>query len=249
MSRNQLIALFFFIIIGGLTAFEYWSGTLYPEISFDPGTLPPQTVGVERTYDYYKEDVRVGSYVFTVESKGLYAGETAYFTRSKTSVMYEDRPVEIETVYIFGDGLEPLEYCLNASLGDDEQQITCLFDGWSVNASLVWGEINVVEPIELPENTVLIDYFMLGHWELLFKAFRPVPGRRFIVNAYMPQMLLYKPLEIYTDRRAEAVEIGGVEYECMVVRAPDLNLYFYIHDGEIIKLEDTEQFIVISIRG
>ncbi|UCH57100.1 MAG: hypothetical protein JSV18_07135, partial [Candidatus Bathyarchaeota archaeon] len=173
MSRNRLIALFFFVIIGGLVAFEYWSGTLYPEIGFEPGALPPLAIGVERTYDYYKEDVRVGSYVFRVESKGLYAGETAYFTSSRTSVTYEDKPVEIETVYIFSEELEPLEYRLNASLGDDKQRIACLFEGWSVDASLVWGETRVEEPLELPEGSVLIDYFMLGHWELLFKSFEP----------------------------------------------------------------------------
>lgn len=248
MSRNWLIALLF-IIIGGLAAFEYWSGTLYPEISFEPGTLQPLAIGVERTYDYYKEDVRVGSYMFRVESRGLYAGEMAYFTSSRTSVTYEEKSIEIETVYVFGEGLEPLEYRLNASLGDEEQQITCLFDNWSVDATLVWADGRVEEPLELPEDSVLIDHFMLGHWELLFNAFRPVPGRRFTVNAYMPQMLQYRPLEIYAEKKMSTVEIGGVEYDCSVLRAPELNLFFYIHEGEIIKLEDTEQFIVISMTG
>ncbi|MDH5792394.1 MAG: hypothetical protein OEZ44_09415 [Candidatus Bathyarchaeota archaeon] len=68
------------------------------------------------------------------------------------------------------------------------------------------------------------------------------------MNAYIPQGLSHTSLELYAENKAKTIEIGGVEYACSVVRATALNLVFYIYEGDIVQLEDTEQSIIVSIR-
>jgi hypothetical protein len=233
-------------ILGGVALFEIWSSIKFPTVKYAPESLPPLHIGVEQEYDYYKEGERVGAYMFWVEDDA-YKGENIYFTRSRTSVEHGGTSVEIETVYIFDEDLTPVEYRLNATLGDDHQFITCIFNGWSVVASLNIEGSTVEEPSDLPEYTVLIDNFMLGHWDLFFKSFPVIPGKRIKFDAYIPQILNYKPLELITEYKPSTLNLNGVAYECQVVRAPQLNLVFYINEGNLIQMEETEKDIIISL--
>jgi hypothetical protein len=204
---------------------------------------------VEKEYNYFKDHERVGSYSFSVGSRGTYKGTKAYFTRSRTSITYEEKSAEIESVYVFSEEFAPLEYRVNASLGGENQSLACFFEGLSVRGTFVLGDNVVEETTELPKGTVLIDYQMLGHWDFLLKSSPLEPGKRYEVNAYMPQALAHTSLELYAEEKEKTIEIGGAEYECSVVRATALNLVFYVHEGDIVQLEDTEQSIIISIRG
>ena len=247
--RRIWVFILSFAILGGAVIFELWTNILYPTFDLEPGALPPLTVGVEREYDYFKDYERVGSYSLLVESRGTYKESEAYFTRSKASITYGVTSAELESMYIFSEELAPLEYRLNTSIGGETQSIACFFEGWSVNGAFVLGDDMVQESVKLPEGTVLIDYLMLGHWDLLFKSSPLEPGKRYKVNAYIPQSLSYTSLELYADKNTETIEIGGVEYVCRVVKATVLNLIFYIYDGDIVQLEETKQSIIISIRG
>ena len=234
-------------IVGGVALFEFWTASQFPPADLELGALPSLPIGVERKYDYFKDDERVGAYVFWVESKGLRGGKAVYHTRSKTSVAQGGKTIELETIYTFLEDLTPVEYRLNASLGEEHQFITCLFEGGRVNATFVTEVSKIEEPLELPEEAVLLDYLMLGHWDLLFKSFRPAPGRRYTVNAYIPQNLQCKSIELIVDKEPKTIDIGGVKYECSVVRAPTLSLVFYIYRGDLIELVNTEQLITISV--
>ena len=236
-------------IIGGAAALEIWSSRQFPVIEFDPGDLPPLAVGLEREYDYFKNENLAGSYVFWIESKAPYNGRIAYFTGSRTSIEYRYQSIELETFYVFSEELAPLEYSMNASIDGEDRLVTCSFDGLSVDTVLALGEDTMEKSEELPEGTVLIEYYMLAHWDLLLKTFSPVPGRRFVVNAYIPQVLTYKPLDVLTDPKPKSIRINGTAYECTVVRVPELNLVLYRHEGEVIKFEDVGESVVISIRG
>ena len=233
-------------IFGGMALFEIYASLLYPVTSYAPKGLPPLAVGVERGYDFFKDEELVGSYVFWVESIGPYKGQTAYFTRSTTSVVYHENVVELETIYIFNEDLNPLEYRLNATLGVDRQSILCLFEGWNVNASLMTKEGDMERVLELSVDTVLIDTNMLGQWELLFKSFDLIPGKRVRFNMFVPQALDMRPMDLVVDRGKKTIMLNGVAFDCQVVRAPDLNLVFYIHGGDLLKLEESVQNISIS---
>lgn len=247
--RRLFVFVLFFAILGSAVLFELWSSLQYPTIDLVSGVLPPLTVGVENDYDYFKDYERVGSYSFSIESKGKYNSTEAYFVRSRTSITSGEKSAEIESIYIFSEELAPLEYRVNASLGGEDQTIACFFKGRIVRGTFVLGDNVVEESMELPVGTILIDYQMLGHWDLLLKSSQPEPGKRYKVNAYIPQGLSYTTLEFYVEKNAKTIEIGGLEYECNVVRVTALNLVFYIYKGDIIQLEDTEQSIIVSITG
>jgi len=238
-----------FAILGGATLFELWSSIQYPTIDLVPGAFPPLTIGVEREYDYFKDYERVGSYLFVVELRGMYEGTEAYFTRSRTSITYGEKSAEIESVYVFSEEFVPIEYRVNASIGGENQSLACFFEGRSVRGTFALGDNVIEESTELPWGTVLIDYQMLGHWDLLMKSSSLEPGKRYKVKAYIPQSLSHTSLELYAEKKEKTIEVGGVEYACSVVRATALNLVFYIHEGDIVQLEDTEQSIIVSISG
>lgn len=236
-------------IVGGVILVETYLSSLYPVTEYAPEGLPPLAVGVEHDYDFFKDGKLVGEYVFWVEKVGVYHGQTAYITRSLTSVVHQETAIELETVYIFNEDLSPLEYRLNVTLGEDRQSIVCLFEGWKVAASLETEDSLVERELELPVDTVLIDNNMLGHWELFFKSFEPVPGKRVKFTMFVPQILDMKPMELVVDRQRETLTLSGVAYECLVVRAPKLNLIFYLHDGDLLKLEESEQNLEITRRS
>lgn len=236
------------MIVGGLAIFEYWSATLYPMMDYQPHSLPSLPLGSRLECGYYKEEILVGQYSFWVEAFEEFKGRDAYITKSRTSVTQGGKQVVIETVYVFSEDLSPLEYRLNASLGGEEQFITCVFDEDGVNGTMFTEESTVNQPQELPGDTVLLDNYMFGHWSLFFKTFQPPPGRRVKVNVYIPQMLSWQLLELIADKKTTTVTIAGEDYECNGVRAPKYDLWFYIHDGELLRFEQPEQEIVISLR-
>jgi len=248
--RKLWILVFAAAIVGGSVFIEYYVSLKYPVTNYAPKGLPPLPVGVKHDYDFFKEGEKVGRYVFWVEGVGEHEGQTTYFTRSLTSVVYEDTVIELETVYLFNSNLNPLEYRLNATLGEDHQSIVCLFDGWNVNASVEMEDNTLDRDVELPLDTVLIDTNMLGHWDLLFKSFDLVAGKRVRFTMFVPQALDMTPIELVVDKGTETLTLSGVTYECQVVRATTLNLTFYLHNGDLLELEESTQNIeIISSRS
>lgn len=237
-------------IVGGAALFEIYSYMIYPFKTYASEGLPPLAVGVEHEYDFFKDGEQVGRYVFWVERIGRYKGETAYFSRSLTFIVYQETAIELETVYIFNEDLNPLEYRLNASLGEDRQSIVCILEGWTVDASLEMQDRSLDREVELPVDTVLIDTNMLGHWELFFRSFEPPQGKRVRFTMFVPQLLDIKSTVLVVDKRKETLTLNGVPYECQVVRASDLNIIFYLHDGNLLKLEESVQNIeVVATSG
>ncbi len=243
-------------IFGGVALFEYWTALQFPLIDYEPGDLPTLQVGAVREYSYFIEEERAGNYSFWVEKIGPYIeagspfmGKAAYFTGSSTSVVHEGVAAEIETVYVFGTDLAPFEYLLNASLGEDRELITCTFDGWNVEGKIVSNGRTVEQALELSEDTVIIDTFMAGHWDLFFKQFTLEPGKRVRIDAYIPQTLSPFTLELVSDKKEKTINIEGVEYECQVINVVELNLILYLHEGDLIRLEKPDQEIVISERN
>ena len=243
-------------IVGGVFAFEYWTSIQFPLVDYTPGDLPVLPVGIVREYDYVIEGEMAGTYRFWVEATGPYAVgaggslpvRTAYFARSLTSLEHEGVAAEIEMIYVFGTDLTPFEYRLNASLGDESERITCVFDGWNVEGKIEAGESTLEQSLELPEDTALFDTFMPGHWDLFFKQFTLEPGRRVTIDAFIPQLLSHLSIVLASDKKAKTVSIGGVDYECLVVRVVELNLVLYLHEGDLIRLEEPDRGIVISLR-
>ena len=231
-------------IFGVLFFMEFYTSLRFPVTKYVPMGLPPLPVA-ERNYDFFKDGEKVGSYIFRVEEVRDYEGQPAYFTSSLTSVVSDDTVIELETIYIFSVKLNPLEYRLNATIGEEHQSIACVFDGWNVYASTEMEGSRVEREMELPVDTVLIDTNMVGHWDFFFKSFDPGVGKRVGFTMFVPQALNTASMELIVDKGTKMLTINGVDYECQVVRVSKLDLTFYLHNDDVLKLEESNQNIVI----
>jgi len=202
---------------------------------------------LERGFDYFKDGERVGSQVYRVEGKDELGGETAYLVRSKTSLEYQNKSFEIENLYTFNERLNPLSYSLNATIAGEETSVVCVFEGWDVEENAVIQNTTLTKELSLEENTVLVDNNMAGHWELLFESFTPQPGTRVSLTMFVPQAVEVYPLELVVEKEPQAVAAGGSQYECTVVREVNLDLVFYLSGGHLIRYENQDQGVVLSI--
>ncbi len=245
--RNRYVIALIVVILGVAAASELISDFFFPVSSYEPEGLPPLEVGLERGFDYFKDGERVGSHVYRVEGKGEVGGETAYLVRSKTSLEYQNQSFEIDNLYKFNELLNPLAYSLNATIAGEETSVVCVFEGWDVGATVEINNSTVSRDLALAENTVLIDNNMAGHWELLFESFTPQPGTRVSLTMFVPQAVEVYPLELVVEKEPQAVTVGEAQYECTVVREVNRDLVFYLSGGRLIRYENQDQGVVLSI--
>lgn len=245
--RKQLALIIAASMIGGVFLIEAYTYFAYPATKYAPKGLPPLAIGVYR-YEFFKDGLRIGSYIFCVDRIGQYKGQDAYFTSSHTYITYRNTSMDLVTTYVFNTRLNPLEYRLNATLPDYHQTITCIFEGNTVDATLQLDNNSIQRIVDLPTDSVLIDYNMLGHWDLFFKSFELVPSKRVSFTAFIPQLLDKKEVEVVIDKETRTINVGGVDYDCRVVKNTESSSVFYLYNGSLIMLEDLEQGIAI-IKG
>lgn len=233
------------VILGGAALVEVWLSISYPLVEYRPSELP-DLEGLRREYDYFRLGEKVGTYSYWVEDSEDRAGRFVYFSGSRTSVEADGTDIELVTHYSFDEFLSPVEYRLNATLGDERQYIEDFFAAGEVVATSRVENSSVEVTKDLPEHTVLLDSYMPGHWELLFKVFAPVRGKRFRISAFIPQIMDLARMEIVTDKKPETLLLDDTPCECTVVRVPDLNLVFYVFEGDLLRMEDTGREIEIS---
>lgn len=224
---------------------EFYGSRLYPLVHYEPEKPSTLKVGLRNRYDIYKDAQLVGHYIFWVVDIEEREKRRIYITRSRTSALYKGVNITIETLYIFDEEFNPIEYRLNATLGEEHQSILCLFNESLINASLMLKDQVVEREIELPKNTVLIDTNMVSQWELFFNSFEFTPGKRVRFTMFIPQLLDKARIDVILERKREDITLRGVEYPCQVARAPDLHLVFYLYEGRLLKLEQTKENVEI----
>jgi hypothetical protein len=243
--RKIVILALVALVLGSTVLIEMYQTVINPPDEYVPEELPPLDVGIRRDYAFYKDGELVGNYSFWIEEFDSYKGQAAYYTRSLTTVTFEEATIRLETSYVFDEDLSPLEYRLNASLADEVQIIVCHFDGWIVDVLREAQDMSMENEVELAVNTVLIDNNMLGHWDLFFKSFDPEPGKRMKFNMFVPQRLETMEVNLVSEIGTKVITINDVEYECQLFGAPELDLFFYIYQGELLELRETTQNVEI----
>ncbi|MGD2200949.1 MAG: hypothetical protein PVJ38_04885 [Candidatus Bathyarchaeota archaeon] len=254
--RKLWIIVISIAIVGGVALFEHWTALQFPIVDFEPTPLPELPIGQEWIYDYSVAGEVVGNYTYWVKSVGPYLhgemgyfiGEVIYTVRSTTSAVRDGRSAELEALYVFTVELKPVDYRLNATLGGSLEQITCFFEKDKVLGRLETEGRVIEEPLDLPENSVLIDNLMVGHWDLLLKTFTPEPGKRIEIDVYVPQTLGFLDLEIIAEKNPRTITIGGDSLKARVIRVPELNLLLYLEGGDVIRMEETQQEITLTLR-
>ena len=99
---------------------------------------------------------------------------------------------------------------------------------------------------QVAEGTLLIENQMPGYWEILFQSTTLTPGKRYVVDAFIPQRGSAARLTLTVDRRTSTVRYDGVELDCKVVREADTGLVFYLYDGELIQYRDDTNGVTLT---
>ncbi|MBS7620352.1 hypothetical protein KEJ21_06900 [Candidatus Bathyarchaeota archaeon] len=233
-------------ILGIVVLVEVFFYLAYPEVRYSPKTLPRLTPE-EYHYTLLKDNATVGEYTFRVYESGMFKGVKAYFSDSSTHIVYKNKTIEIESYYIFDERLKPLEYKLNITVEGVLYTLLCNFSESSVNALYKTHNESGIREVNLPENTILLDINMVGQWYLFFKSFDMVPNTRYSFTAFIPQYLDKMSMGIFVAAETETIEIGGVKYECKVVKGTEQNFVYFIYGDQVLSFEDHDQNVVMYL--
>ena len=230
-------------IVAGSILLDRYAEILYPMVDLGPIDVSGLTAGEEHLFDFYKDDSLVGSYAYSVVEAG--SGQGAYAVRHETEVRYEGRLILLEGLYRFGSSYLPQGYSLNVTTDTGTESISCSFSPGLVNVTLVFeGEANVLTQ-ELPEGAILVENSMPGYWEILFRSTTFERGKRYTVDAFVPQAGRSIPMTLVVERDLRQSRVGDRLLECTVIKESDLGLTFYIYGGELVQYQDEAQGVLL----
>ena len=235
--RRQWIVAGIVLILGASVLVELYLNRLYPETGIEI-TLPELQVGIEHVYTFNREGQQVGTHSYIVAGREGGGASAEYTMISTTDITYEGKSLLLRGEYGFDRLYRPLGYALNATDEDKHTRLRAAFTQGEVEITLD-SDGQVMELTEqIAEGTLLIENQMPGYWEILFQSSTLMPGKRYMVDAFIPQLGAVIRLTLTVDRETSKVRHEDMELDCKVVREADQGLIFYLYGGELIQYRD-----------
>jgi hypothetical protein len=243
--KNRWVLVGLALIFAGVLFIDYLAEFLYPSVELGAVRVP-DTLGGTHTYNFYKDTIFVGTYTYSfTKTPGGAQGE-AYSMSSVTNITFEGKPLTLEGLYRFNSGLSPISYGLNATEGGETTYYVCGFKPGSVTTSASFqGEKMDVET-EVDEGTLLIENSMPSYWEILFQSTSLDRGKRYTFDAFIPQAAKVFHVTLVVEKDLEQVQVEGRTLECTVIKASDLDLAFYVYQGELVQYRNDEQGVLMN---
>ncbi len=235
--RRQWIVAGIVLILGASLLVELYLNRLYPETGIEI-TLPELQVGEEHVYRFYREGQLVGTHSYIITSREGGGASAEYTMVSTTEITYEGKNLLLRGEYVFDHLYRPLGYALNASEEDAHTRLRAAFSQDEVEITISSGGEVMELTEQVAEGTLLIENQMPGYWEILFQSSTLMPGQRYVVDAFIPQLGAVVRLTLTVDRGTSTVRHDDVELDCKVVREADLDLVFFLYGGELIQYRD-----------
>jgi hypothetical protein len=244
--KNRDLFLLGAIILVGAVAVELYTNFANPYIDYAPGNFNQLLTGAPQVFDFYKEGERIGTYTYTLYMQ-MSSSQTIYMLTTGIDLVYEGSPLSLNTTHVFLGAASHIEYTVEADLAGSKNSVDCTFQsGNAVVATKSQGK-NQTMTLALSPNTVLIDNNDPAHWELLKKSFAPEAGKKYKLNAIVPQGAIITPLEFGVDTAHQYVNIGSKSYDCVVAREPNYEITLYFYDGNLIQYKnDIDNVLIVK---
>jgi hypothetical protein len=236
LKRTTLIAAII-LIFAATYVIEYYANSQFRSEELIV-TVVPEFTGEEHRFNYIRSQDIVGSYTYSVEEQG-----GSYLMIGETDVHNEDGRIQLTAEYTFNDNLEPLEYNLMVLKDDENTEIVTEVIGEEIITFVTFQAVTVNITDSYIDGILVIDYNMPGFWEILFTSFELEMGVKYSGNIYIPQGATVFPINLVVNRSPQTIRIRGEQLSCTVVNEADLDLVFYLYEGELVQIRNDSQDI------
>jgi hypothetical protein len=217
---------------------EYYTNKQFPEEEVVVKTLPEYQTGELNTFSFIRQGIIVGNFSYILEKN-----VSVYSVSASTEVEYEGKTTQIESSYLFGATLNPLDYFVHIDSGGEITDIECEFTESQVLTTVDFKNQTVNLETDLPENVLLVENNMPGYWELILQTLELVPDIRYKLRVFVPQAADVFTITLTVDDNPVNLNIEGVDYECQRIREVDRQYTFLLYEGHLLEFKDDGQEI------
>lgn len=232
------------LIFAATFAFEYYANSQFDEAELEINGVLEFETGVSHEFSYIKEEVVVGSYTYSVVEQG-----DGYLLTSESEVSSEEDTIRLNAEYSFSDSLEPDGYDLIVLTNEDRTDIRSEIIGDEVITYVTYEGVTLNITDDYLDGLLFIEPNMPGFWEVLFSSTTLEGGVKYSSNIYVPQGAVIVPINLVVNRDPQTVRVGDEMLPCTVVKEADLDLSFYIFEGDLVQMRsDSLNLIFQKVR-
>jgi hypothetical protein len=240
--NNREVFILGALIIVGAVAVELYSNFSNPFIDYTSSGYTNLQVGAPQRFNYYKDGALIGSYTYILNSQT----SGGYTLNTTVDITYQFNHLTVNSTYHFLNEISHIDYTVDYGLNETKTILQCIFVGDKVNIMNYSGGKNQTISVTLPANTILVDNNNPADWELLAKSFKAAEGRKYNINAFVPQGAIVQQFEYGVDTAHQFVNIGSKSYECVVTREPTFEITLYFYNGNLIQYKNDGDNILIE---
>jgi hypothetical protein len=242
--KNRDLFILGAILLAGAVAVELYSNFANPYLEYAPGAFNSLLTNTPQNFDYYKDGVKIGTYTYTLTTETR-SSQTLYTLATTSNATYDGSKLIVDSTHRFLGAANHVEYTVDSDVAGVTSHLECVFLAGKVGIEFKSGTKSQSVSLTPGANAIIIDNNDPAHWELLMKSTTFEPGKRYKVNAILPQSGTTAELEFGVDTAHQYVNIGTKSYECVVAREPNYEITLYFYQGNLIKYENRADGILI----
>jgi hypothetical protein len=242
--KNRDLLILGAIILVGAVAVELYSNFSDPYLTYTPGAFTSLVTDTPQRFNYYKEGEPIGTYTYTLTSETR-SQQTLYSLTATNNATYQGNKLLVVSTHRFLGAANHVSYTVNSNVAGVVSNLECAFLAGKVSIIFTSSDKSQSVTVTPGENAIIIDNNDPAHWELLMKSATFEPGKKYKVNAILPQSGLTSELEFGVDTAHQYVNIGSKSYECIVAREPNYEITLYFYQGDLIKYDNKTDGIMI----
>lgn len=237
MKRTTLIGAI--ILIGIVTyAIEYYANSQFDSEDIQVTGLDVD-LDVLHQFRYLKSQEPVGTFKYTVSEV-----DGVYVMSSETDVTDGETRIRLEAEYKLTESLEPLEYTLVVLNEDQRTDISTEVTQDEIITYVTFEGVTLNITDDYVDGVLFVENNMPGFWEIILNSIALEGGTRYSGNIYIPQGAVVFPINLVVSRNPQNIRIDGVQLSCKVIKEADLDLAFYIYEGELVQMRNDNQDLV-----